>query len=304
MKICFPDKETPRDFHILKRRVQLEGDTLTDNPQEADLTFAKNPVSTGVCLRPISSLPTVLAQSFGFDVEKQDTGELLIFGKFYSRGAFSEQTIVGIPLAGCLSGGQGKPVSSGTCSNYMHSGKLDSLFAETLFEEYLQESKYTGFVSLGVRMEQGNLFLQTVYLGLPNHLLWNALIGCQGRISELFVGLKPVLKESWVVNLFLCKFPWPNRSEPSSGRTHLSNLTPAVERYFWPFDLKGFNSKSLYTDSDFIGCATSYHKELAEASRLAQRTCKSLGVSSPQFRIDAETVAGAVWYRLKETLRG
>ena len=301
MKVAFLDKVLDQDFKSLKRRVELEGDTLVKLEDGPDLVFSKDEIQTeSVCVKPISHLPKVVSESFGFKIDLKSFGDQITLCKFFSHGVYQNQTLAGIPLKGCLSGGMGEDVISGVCSNFIRSDTTSEMFNQPDFVNYLQESKYFGFVSLNCKLLKDKLFVQGICLGLPYHLIYNVITGAKGRVSELFTGQVPKLKESWVVNLYLTKFPWPSVTD--CDRTHLGGLTQNLERYFWPFDLQGFDRKSLYTDSRFIGCATSWGNSLPDASALAKRTCKSLQVSKPQYRIDATQVAGSIWQNLTRSL--
>jgi hypothetical protein len=209
--------------------------------------------------------------------------------RFAFEGKVSEQVACVLPVWGTCNENLGAEQIGAVGIRFLPAGSLSEMFHNGL-HMVLEESKYTGFVTLS--FAEGADTPLAIHLGVPWHGIY-ALVECM-RGSLVDFWLSPWrLFEQWSVCLPILSQLYP---EYLVKQFVVGGVDPQIADSVHVF------SKNIQLSSQFVGVVTGGHGNLNSACYKVLEIARRLVIPEKQFRTDFEFELGHTWKQLRPKL--
>jgi hypothetical protein len=275
MKVCLADPSLLGLRHLLYKF----GHDVVEVPKSAELLIRNDEV-----------LPEIIRLSLFGELET-DRSSRPHYGitRFAFEGKVSEQVACVLPVWGTCNENLGAEQVGACGVRFLPAGSLSELFHNGL-HMVLEESKYTGFVTL--LFAEGSDTPISVNLGVPFHGIY-ALVECmRGSIVDFW--LSPWrLFEQWSVVLPVWRGLYPGNV---LNETVITGISPDISDHVHLF------SKGVQQREHSVGLISSGHGNLNSACYKVLEIARRLVIPEKQFRTDFEYELGHTWKQLRPKL--
>ena len=150
MKVSFIGENATTE--ALKHQIELEGDVIVKTDSEMTIAGELPSKPTAQTIGGDYVFPSSVVSAMGFDLSTGPS-QVYIYKWFDARTGFSDQLLIGIPISKFMVGNLGPSVPSGMASRFVDDSELGTYFTFPKLTEVLQKFPYTGFVTIGLNLD-------------------------------------------------------------------------------------------------------------------------------------------------------
>lgn len=266
------------EYNGFARHLIEEGDDPMSSEREADVKI----------VQPSREIPGMILTDLGYPlVAKYEDETTHVLTRWWDsrKTKFLDQLMLSIPLIGLMNENLGPKIPVGSISRFLNPYPLGETLCYRGVEDILKEWRWNGFVSACMSREK----IHRIELGIPYGAIFNAMENAKGKLSEWWSGEKGELREEWTVSQLISRTPFPYKIEvhPELEMAEIKGLTKNVEKHLWLLEHKEIRGV-VYSTSSRVGYASSWGRDLEDASFRCLLTCRNVEVQGKQYRTDLE----------------